>query len=79
MLKARNQSLIQNSSRYDPQLLSYVILLRFGTAVNPDFTKPILNYQSIAKLIKKPVTTVIELVKFGIRAYNYSFEIGPPN
>jgi hypothetical protein len=79
MLKARNQSLIQNSSRYDPQLLSYVILLRFGTAVNPDFTKPILNYQSIAKLIKKPVTTVIELVKFGIKAYNYSFEIGPPN
>jgi hypothetical protein len=79
MLKARNQSLIRNSSRYDPQLLSYVILLRFGTAVNPDFTKPILNYQSIAKLIKKPVTTVIELVKFGIKAYNYSFEIGPPN
>ena len=79
MLKARNQSLIQNSSRYDPQLLSYVILLRFGTAVNPDFTKPILNYQSIAKVNKKPVTTVIELVKFGIKAYNYSFEIGPPN
>jgi hypothetical protein len=51
----------------------------FGNAVNPDFTKPILNYQSIAKLIKKPVTTVIELVQFAIRAYNYSFEIGPPN
>jgi hypothetical protein len=79
MLKARNQSLVQNRSRYDPQLLSYVILLRSGTAVNPDFTRPILNYQSIAKLIKKPVTTVIELVKFGIKAYNYSFEIGPPN
>jgi hypothetical protein len=45
MLKARNQSLIQNRSRYDPQLLSYVILLRFGTVVNPDFTKPILNNQ----------------------------------
>ena len=79
MLKVSNQSLIRNSSRYDPQLLSYVILLRFGTAVNPEFTKPILNYQSIAKLIKKPVTTVIELVKFGIRAYNYSFEICVPN
>jgi hypothetical protein len=79
MLKARNQSLIQNRSRYDPQLLSYVILLRFGTAINSDFLKPILNYQSIAKLIKKPVTTVIEIVKFAIRAYNYSFEIGPPN
>jgi hypothetical protein len=79
MLKKRNQSLVQNRSRYVPQLLSLVILLRFGTAENPDFTKPILNYQSIAKLIKKPVTRVIELVKFGIRTYNYSFEIGPPN
>ena len=78
-MQALKQSLMRNQSRYDPQLLSYVILLRFGTAVNPDFTKPILNYQSIAKLIKKPVTTVIELVKFGIRAYNYSFQIGQPN
>ena len=41
--------------------------------------KPILNYQSIAKVIKKPVTTVIEIVKFAIKAYNYNFEIGPPN
>jgi hypothetical protein len=57
----------------------YVILLRFGTAVNPDFTKSILNYQSFAKLIKKPVITVIEIVKFAIRAYNNPFEIGPPN
>ena len=79
MLKARNQTLVRNRSRYDPQLLSYVILLCFSTAVNPDFTKPILNYQSIAKLIKKPVTSVIEIVKFTIRAYNYSFEIGLPN
>jgi hypothetical protein len=79
MLKAAKSPLLKNRSRYDPQLLTYVILLRFGTAVNPDFSKPILNYQSIAKLIKKPVTTVIELVKFAILAYNYSFEISPPN
>ncbi len=76
---ARQHCLIRNLSRYDPQLLSYVILLRFGTIVNPDFTRPILNYQSIAKVIKKPVTTVIEIVKFAIKAYNYNFEIGPPN
>jgi len=56
-----------------------VILLRFGTVINPDFTKPILNYQSIAKFIKKPVTTVIEIVKFAMQAYNYSFEIHSPN
>ena len=41
--------------------------------------RPILNYQSIAKVIKKPVTTVIEIVKFAIKAYNYNFEIDPPN
>ena len=79
MLSARKHCLIRNPSRYDPQLLSYIILLRFGTMVNPDFTKPILNYQSIAKVIKKPVTTVIEIVKFAIKAYNYSFEIHPLN
>jgi hypothetical protein len=70
---------MRNPSRYDPQLLSYLILLRFGTISNPDFTRPIMNYQSIAKLVKKPVTTVIEIVKFAIQSYNYSFEIGPPN
>jgi hypothetical protein len=56
-----------------------VILLRYGSIVNPDFTKPMLNYQSIAKAIKKPLTTVIELVKLGIRAYNYGFDITPPS
>jgi hypothetical protein len=54
-------------------------MLRYGTVVNPDFMSPILNYKSIAKVIKIPVTTVIEIVKFAIQSYNYSFEIGPPN
>ncbi len=39
----------------------------------------ILNYQSIAKVIKQPVTTVIELVKFAIQSYYYNFEIHPPS
>jgi len=56
-----------------------VILLRYGSIVNPDFTKPMLNYQSIAKAIKKPLTTVIELVNLGIRAYNYGFDFAPPS
>ena len=47
--------------------------------INPDFMRLILNYQSIAKVIKKPVTTVIEIVKFAIKSYNYNFEIGPPS
>jgi hypothetical protein len=38
-----------------------------------------LNYQSIAKVIKKLVTTLIEIVKFAMQAYNYSFEIHPAN
>ena len=79
MLKAAKSPLLKNRSRYDGQLLSYVILLRFGSLVTPDFSKPTLNFQSIAKVIKKPVTTVIELVKLGIRAYHYGFDIGPPN
>jgi hypothetical protein len=79
MLKAAKSQPIKNRSRYDGQLLSYVILLRFGSLVTPDFSKPTLNFQSIAKVIKKPVTTVIELVKLGIRAYHYGFDIGPPN
>jgi hypothetical protein len=79
MLKAAKSKPIKNRSRYDGQLLSYVILLRFGSLVTPDFSKPTLNFQSIAKVIKKPVTTVIELVKLGIRAYHYGFDIGPPN
>ena len=79
MLKAAKSQPIKNRSRYDGQLLSYVILLRFGSLITPDFSKPTLNFQSIAKVIKKPVTTVIELVKLGIRAYHYGFDIGPPN
>ena len=78
MHELRQHSIIRYPSQYDPQLLSYVILLRFGTVINPDFTKPILNYHSIAKVIKKPVTKLIEIVKFAMQAYNYSFEIHPP-
>ena len=55
------------------------MLLRFGSIINPNFTKPILNFQSIAKVIKKPVTSVIELVKLGSLAYNHGFKIDPPN
>ena len=59
--------------RYDPQLLSYLHLLRFGTNKSLDHSKPILNYLSIAKMIKLPVTTVIELVKAAIDASRYMF------
>jgi hypothetical protein len=79
MLKAAKSPLLKNQSRYHRQLLSYVILLRFGSLFTPDFSKSTLIFKFIAKVIKKPVTTVIELAKLGIRAYHYGFDIGPPN
>ena len=53
-------------------------MLRFGTNESPDHSKPILNYQSIAKMIKLPVTTVIELVKAAIEASRYRFKVDKP-
>ena len=39
----------------DENFVSYLLLLRFGPSIENQVTKPILNYTSIAKLIKKPV------------------------
>ena len=39
----------------DENLISYLLLLRFGPSFDNEVTKPILNYTSIAKLVKKPV------------------------
>ena len=66
MLQARKAAGVNTPMRYDPQLLSYVHLLMFGTNESPDNSKPILNYQSIAKMIKLPAITVIDLVKAAI-------------
>ena len=49
--------------RHDPQLLTYVLLLRYGKVPVQDAPQPVMNYASIARLIRKPVITVIELVK----------------
>ena len=54
--------------RHDPQVLTYVLLLRFGEIPSSDAPYPVMNYASIAKLIRKPVTTVIELVKAALCA-----------
>ena len=63
MLKARKTAGAKTPMRYDPQILSYIHLLRFGTNKSPDHSKPIVNYQSIAKMIKLNCKTVIEPVK----------------
>jgi hypothetical protein len=40
--------------------------------------KGTLNFQSLAKLIKKLETTVIEFFKLGIRSYHHGFDIRQP-
>ena len=39
----------------DENLISYLLLLRFGPTFHYQVTKAILNSTSIAKLVKKPV------------------------
>ena len=39
----------------DANLISYLVLLRFGADGKAKLSHPILNYTSIAKLVKKPV------------------------
>ena len=73
MQRAPKSTKTINRSRYNPQLLSYVTLLRFGSSEHPDFSRPVLNYQTIAKVLKRPVTTVIELVRLGMRTYSHAY------
>ena len=54
--------------RHDPQLLTYILLLRYGKVPVQDANQPVMNYASIARLIRKPVTTVIDLVKAALAA-----------
>ena len=73
MQRAPKSAKTFSRSRYNPQLLSYVTLLRFGSSKHTDFSMPVLNYKIIAKVLKRPVTTVIELVRLGMRKYSHPF------
>jgi hypothetical protein len=55
------------------QLLTYVLLLRFGKIPDSEATQPVMNYSSISKVIRKPVSTVIELIKTAIGASIHGF------
>jgi hypothetical protein len=66
MLKLKSLGATKCVMKYDAHLISYVLLLRFGTCKDVENATPVLNYMSISKLIKVPVTTVIELVKAGL-------------
>jgi len=59
--------------RHDTQLLTYVLLLRFGKVPDSEAPQPVMNYTSIAKIIRKPISTVIELVKTALGASIHGF------
>ena len=59
--------------RHDNQILTYVLLLRFGKVPDSEAPQAVMNYTSIAKIIRKPVSTAIELVKTALGASMYGF------
>ena len=50
----------------DQQLIDYLLLLRFGTCDVGQAPRPLLNFASIAKIMKKPLSTIRDLIKLGI-------------
>ena len=73
MIKAQSFKTSGGTLRHDTQLLTYVLLLRFGKISDSIPSQPVMNYTSIAKIIRKPVSTVIELVKTAIGASIHGF------
>ena len=52
----------------DPQLVDYLLLLRFGTSDAGQAPRPVLNFTSILKVVRKPVSTIRDLIKSGIES-----------
>ena len=52
----------------DQQLIDYLLLLRFGTCDNGPASRPMLNFASISKITKKPLSTIRDLIKLGIES-----------
>jgi len=53
----------------DAQLIEYLLLLRYCTKVPLPHDKPLLNLTAIAKLVKKPVATIRDLIMLGLQAH----------
>jgi hypothetical protein len=73
MIKAQSLKATGVNMRHDNQLLTYVLLLRFGKVPDSEAPQPVMNYTSIAKIIRKPISTVIELVKTALGASIHGF------
>ena len=52
----------------DQQLIEYLLLLRFGTNDINQASRPILNIVSISKIIRKPLSTIRDLIKLGMES-----------
>ena len=52
----------------DQQLIDYLLLLRFGTCDVGPATRPMLNFASISKITKKPLSSIRDLIKLGIES-----------
>ena len=73
MIKAQSLKATGVPMRHDNNLLTYVLLLRFGKVPDSEVPQPVMNYTSIAKIIRKPISTVIELVKTALDASIHGF------
>ena len=54
----------------DNDLISYLILLRFGPCKDPTRASPVLNNASIAKQVKRNADSVRRLIVQGLRDFN---------
>ena len=61
----------------DLNLISYLLLLRFGVEGLANLSLPLLNYASIAKVVKKPLQTVRTLILLGVEAMKRGQPIQP--
>ena len=52
----------------DQQLLDYLLLLRFGACEVGPAASSMLNFASISKITKKPLSTIRDLIKRGIES-----------
>ena len=61
----------------DPDLVRYLLLLRFGDEAKAHLSAPLLNYASISKVVKKPLQTVRTLILLGVEAMKRGQPIHP--
>jgi hypothetical protein len=52
----------------EQELIDCLMLLRFGPAKGASHGKPALNYSSISRLVRKPISTVRDLIRKGLQA-----------